>query len=139
MKTNSQIAHHAVANDGYTLEFVEDLADLVGSVPSHITAAGRERSVDANPAAVGHGRQQTVLVGAEGRERVVQVERGEGAIRRLSEVGKDVCDIRRTIWSGNDSAGLEGILEGWLEGIRCVGNKTEGAVKNGRGFFPDVL
>lgn len=56
MQTNSQVAHHAVANDRDALEFVEDFTNFIGSVPSHIAATRRKRSVDADPAAVSHGR-----------------------------------------------------------------------------------
>lgn len=69
----------------------------------------------------------------------MQVERGEGAIRGLSEVGEYVCDIRGTIWSVDDSAGLEGILEDWLKGIGCARNEIERVVEDGRGFLPDLL
>ena len=91
--------HHAVTNHNHPFESAKDLANLFSREPPHIAATRDEGCVKANAATAGEGIEEGRSSRAEGRERDVEVERGDlaGAVIAIIVVCKGVDGIGETV------------------------------------------
>lgn len=90
---HDEIPHHAVSDDTDQPKPRHDVAKLVRVEPPHVAATRRVRRVEAVAATVRHRCQQGFGGVAERCKRLVQVERGQGAVGCFRKVRKTIYDI----------------------------------------------
>lgn len=113
--TAYDVSHHAIAHNNDFFEPAQDIADLFGGKPAHVTAAGHVGGIVTDATAPRHCVEHILSGLAERREGTVQVEGGDVACVSVFVGGKGVDTVGSTI------VDIFGRLEGysWNLGVIC--------------------